>query len=136
MRYCYVTADGTQSPTLRLLPGDLLILRLKNELTIPAQSAQPTPAHQHTAAKAASAADPCQRGEMTAFATNLHFHGLAIPPICHQDEVLKTTINPSDAAFEYRIRIPADQPPGLYWYHRTSTVSPTPKFSAAPQGRW
>jgi FtsP/CotA-like multicopper oxidase with cupredoxin domain len=117
MRYCYVTADGTQSPTLRLLPGDLLILRLKNELTIPAQSAQPTPAHQHTAAKAASAADPCQRGEMTAFATNLHFHGLAIPPICHQDEVLKTTINPSDAAFEYRIRIPADQPPGLYWYH-------------------
>jgi len=54
---------------------------------------------------------------MTAFATNLHFHGLAIPPVCHQDEVLKTTINPSDAPFEYRIRIPAEQPPGLYWYH-------------------
>ena len=54
---------------------------------------------------------------MTAFATNLHFHGLAIPPVCHQDEVLKTAINPTDAPFEYRIRIPANQPPGLYWYH-------------------
>jgi hypothetical protein len=26
-RYCYVLPDGTQSPTLRLHPGDLLILR-------------------------------------------------------------------------------------------------------------
>jgi FtsP/CotA-like multicopper oxidase with cupredoxin domain len=115
MRYCYVTADGTQSPTLRLLPADLLILRLKNELTQAAT--QPTSTHQHAANKTATAPDPCQRGEMTAIATNLHFHGLAIPPVCHQDEVLKTTINPSDAPFEYRIRIPADQPPGLYWYH-------------------
>src|SRR5579863_7066100 len=116
MRYCYVAADGTVSPTLRLQPGDLLILHLKNALTT---QAKPTDTHQHTtaSAKANSATDPCQRGEMTAFATNLHFHGLAIPPVCHQDEVLKTTINPSDAPFEYRIRIPADQPPGLYWYH-------------------
>jgi FtsP/CotA-like multicopper oxidase with cupredoxin domain len=114
MRYCYVTADGTQSPTLRLLPGDLLILRLKNDLTTPTQ---PTTTHQHAAATTKSTTDPCQRGEMTAIATNLHFHGLAIPPVCHQDEVLKTNINPSDAPFEYRIRIPADQPPGLYWYH-------------------
>jgi len=117
MRYCYVTPDGTQSPTLRLQPGDLLILRLKNALTEPATPSAPI--HQHTAAKtnADATTDPCQRGEMTATATNLHFHGLAIPPVCHQDDVLKTTINPSDAPFEYRIRIPADQPPGLYWYH-------------------
>jgi FtsP/CotA-like multicopper oxidase with cupredoxin domain len=114
MRYCYVTPDGTQSPTLRLLPGDLLILRLKNELTAQAQSTNP---HQHGGSKTTPTSDPCQRGEMTALATNLHFHGLAIPPVCHQDEVLKTSINPSDAPFEYRIRIPADQPPGLYWYH-------------------
>jgi FtsP/CotA-like multicopper oxidase with cupredoxin domain len=119
MRYCYVAADGSLSPTLRLNPGDLLILRLKNELTMPAQAAQPTSAHHQGAATATTnpTNDPCQRGEMTAFATNLHFHGLAIAPVCHQDEVLKTAINPSDAPFEYRIRIPADQPPGLYWYH-------------------
>jgi FtsP/CotA-like multicopper oxidase with cupredoxin domain len=116
MRYCYVAADGNLSPTLRLHPGDLLVLRLKNALT--EAPTAPTPAHQHTtAATSNSTTDPCQRGAMTAFATNLHFHGLAIPPVCHQDEVLKTAISPTDPAFEYRIRIPANQPPGLYWYH-------------------
>jgi FtsP/CotA-like multicopper oxidase with cupredoxin domain len=118
MRYCYVAADGSPSPTLRLNPGDLLILRLKNELTGPAAS--PTAAHQQHGSPTATTNptdDPCLRGEMTAFATNLHFHGLPIPPVCHQDEVLKTAINPTDAPFEYRIRIPAKQPPGLYWYH-------------------
>jgi FtsP/CotA-like multicopper oxidase with cupredoxin domain len=115
MRYCYVTADGTQSPTLRLLPGDLLILRLKNELK--ESATQSATVHQHAEDKTNPTTDPCQRGEMTALATNLHFHGLAIPPVCHQDEVLKTAINPSDAPFEYRVRIPVDQPPGVYWYH-------------------
>ncbi|MGH7746119.1 MAG: multicopper oxidase family protein, partial [Candidatus Dormibacteria bacterium] len=59
----------------------------------------------------------CQGGPMTALATNLHFHGLLIPPVCHEDDVLKTSIQPTDPPFEYRFRIPADQPPGLYWYH-------------------
>jgi FtsP/CotA-like multicopper oxidase with cupredoxin domain len=117
MRYCYVGADGSLSPTLRLHPGDLLILHLKNELTEP--PTRTAAMHQHAVAAATTnpTNDPCQGGEMTAFATNLHFHGLAIPPVCHQDEVLKTAINPTDAPFEYRIRIPANQPPGLYWYH-------------------
>lgn len=33
IRYCYTTADGKESPNLRLNPGDLLILNLKNALT-------------------------------------------------------------------------------------------------------
>lgn len=49
--------------------------------------------------------------------TNLHFHGLTIPPICHQDDVLKTSLQPGDPSFEYRFRIPDDEPLGLYWYH-------------------
>ena len=32
-RYCYMDGNGNQSPTLRLKPGDLLILHLKNDLT-------------------------------------------------------------------------------------------------------
>ena len=32
-RYCYVAQDGSQSPTLRLHPGDLLILDLKNDIS-------------------------------------------------------------------------------------------------------
>jgi len=40
-----------------------------------------------------------------------------VPPTCHQDEVLRTSIQPGDPPFEYRLRIPANEPPGLYWYH-------------------
>src|ERR1700753_281908 len=34
-RYCYVTSDGKTSPTLRVNPGDLLEISLKNEITSP-----------------------------------------------------------------------------------------------------
>jgi FtsP/CotA-like multicopper oxidase with cupredoxin domain len=54
---------------------------------------------------------------MTANSTNLHFHGISAPPLCHQDDVLHTLIDPGDRPFVYRFRIPANQPPGLYWYH-------------------
>jgi FtsP/CotA-like multicopper oxidase with cupredoxin domain len=56
-------------------------------------------------------------GLMTATSTNLHFHGLTIPPVCHQDDVLNTSIQPAGAPFEYRCRIPENEPPGLYWRH-------------------
>ncbi len=108
MRYCYVTDNGTQSPTLRVHPGDLLILHLKNDLSLPSQ---PMLAHGH------AMPDACAGGMMTEASTNLHFHGLEIPPTCHQDDSLKTLIQPADPAFEYRVRIPQSQPPGLYWYH-------------------
>jgi FtsP/CotA-like multicopper oxidase with cupredoxin domain len=104
-RYCYVMADGTESPTLRVHPGDELILRLKNELT------------DATATVVAPTSDPCTSGAMTSTSTNLHFHGLTVPAVCHQDDVLKTSIQPGAKPFEYRFRIPADEPPGLYWYH-------------------
>ena len=32
-RYCYLTPEGEMSPTLRVKPGDLLIVRFKNDLT-------------------------------------------------------------------------------------------------------
>ena len=54
---------------------------------------------------------------MTPVSTNLHFHGLSVPPVCHQDDVLRTSVQPTDSPFEYRFQIPANQPPGLYWYH-------------------
>ncbi len=121
LRYCYLLADGTQSPTLRLAPGDTLILTLKNALSVPAPPPAGAPAHTHLTAmpaeSAKSAADPCTSGAMTPLATNLHFHGTSLPPLCHQDDVMKTSIQPSDAPFEYRFRIPPDEPPGLYWYH-------------------
>jgi FtsP/CotA-like multicopper oxidase with cupredoxin domain len=47
----------------------------------------------------------------------VHFHGLNVPPICHQDDVLTTLIQPGKPAFHFDIQIPKDEPPGLYWYH-------------------
>jgi len=73
--------------------------------------------HIHARMNVEKSADPCARGAMTATSTNLHFHGLTIPPVCHEDDVLKTSISPKDPPFEYRFRIPANEPPGLYWYH-------------------
>jgi FtsP/CotA-like multicopper oxidase with cupredoxin domain len=175
-RYCYVDANGNESPNLRLKPGDLLILRLKNDLkeidqpanvsTGPAAgssagSAAGSPVgatggpsasatsvaaasslggasagtsargagdsratvhddpdvHTQMQMRAGKSGNECAGGAMTSTATNLHFHGLTIPPVCHQDDVMKTSIGPGDPAFEYRFRIPANEPPGLYWYH-------------------
>jgi FtsP/CotA-like multicopper oxidase with cupredoxin domain len=104
--FCYVSADGNEAPTLRLQPGDLLVLRLKN--AEPRAAAAP---HIH------STKPGCTKGAMSPTSTNVHFHGLTIPPVCHQDDVLNTLIQPGDHPFEYRLRIPANEPPGLYWYH-------------------
>ena len=114
-RYCYVDGNGNVSPNLRLKPGDLLILRLKNDLSDSDVAAVPASHHAHM--HAAKNADPCSTGAMTATSTNLHFHGLTIPPVCHQDDVVKTSVGPHDPPFEYRFHIPSDEPPGLYWYH-------------------
>src|SRR5271154_6417754 len=61
MRYCYVAPDGSHSPTLRLHPGDLLILHLKNALTEPATPAAAM--HHHASSTQVSTTDPCQRAE-------------------------------------------------------------------------
>jgi FtsP/CotA-like multicopper oxidase with cupredoxin domain len=54
---------------------------------------------------------------VTATSTNVHFHGLNIAPICHQDEVVKTVIPNNGVPFQYSFQVPANDPPGLYWYH-------------------
>lgn len=122
VRYCFTDGAGHESPNLRVSRGDLVILHLKNALREPGDASPPAHVHSGHAQKTAGqgagqAADPCNSGVMSAVSTNLHFHGLTIPPVCHQDEVLKTSVQPGDAPFEYRFRIPDDEPPGLYWYH-------------------
>jgi FtsP/CotA-like multicopper oxidase with cupredoxin domain len=115
IRYCYMDANGNESPTLRLHPGDLLVLDLKNDLRD--NGTKLSADQQSMPGKHTANADACASGSMTPSSTNLHFHGLTVPPICHQDDVLRTSIQPGDPPFEYRFRIPADEPPGLYWYH-------------------
>jgi len=100
-RYCYVTDDGQQSPTLHVKPGDRLLIHLRNDLPTESQDLIKT--------------DPCN-GAMSPGATNIHFHGTNIAPVCHQDEVIHTLIQPGQS-FDYDVRIPLNASPGLYWYH-------------------
>jgi suppressor of ftsI len=48
-------------------------------------------------------------------ATNLHFHGIRTSPLGNSDNV-HLSIAPG-STFVYEVRIPASQPPGVYWYH-------------------
>ena len=48
--------------------------------------------------------------------TNLHFHGLHVSPDAPQDDVLTMMAMPGQS-LQYVVKIPLDQPPGLYWYH-------------------
>jgi FtsP/CotA-like multicopper oxidase with cupredoxin domain len=114
--YCYMFDDNVQAPTLRVHPGDEVVLRLRNELPLSgdlsAPGERPFP-HSHNM----EIAGPCGGGILSASSTNLHFHGMHISPGCHQDDVISTLVEPSGASYEYRFKIPTDQPPGLYWYH-------------------
>ncbi len=111
-RYCYIAGDGSEAPTLRVHPGDELVLQLKNDL--PLSAGQAMGPHSMPEMQVHG---PCGTGRITASTTNLHFHGLSIPPVCHQDEVISTLVQPSGPGYEYRFRIPLNQTPGLYWYH-------------------
>jgi FtsP/CotA-like multicopper oxidase with cupredoxin domain len=64
----------------------------------------------------AMAGPQCGAAAMTPTSLNIHYHGTNTSPTCHQDEVIHTVIN-SGQTFQYNVVFPADEPPGLYWYH-------------------
>lgn len=47
--------------------------------------------------------------------TNLHVHGMHVSPKAPSDDVLLDIAPGQD--YRYRYEIPADHPPGLFWYH-------------------
>ncbi len=123
--YCFVymyQGQPVEAPTLRLNPGDQLEVNLTNNIQAPfgpyAQRAKrmnmvmtvpPRPGAKPT--------DDCNGGEVLGGTTNIHFHGLNVPPVCHQDDVIYTLIQSGDPPFPYDIQIPANDNPGMYWYH-------------------
>jgi len=112
--YCYNYDTGkriVEAPTLRLNQGDHLVLDVKDRIESDDESSE-------MGAMNMSGLPVCgDSGTPTLSSTNVHFHGLNVPPICHQDDVLTTLIQPDKAAFRFDIHIPKDEPPGLYWYH-------------------
>ncbi len=131
-RYCYVTPAGQFSPTLRVNPGDTLLIHFYNQIPSGLNPAVPAGmpgmtmgSGSHTMAAGmqmslhsqdTGASSPCDGGDMTASVSNLHFHGLNVSPTCHSDGVVNTLVQPGQE-FDYSIQIPDNEPPGLYWYH-------------------
>jgi len=113
--YCYNYQSGSgevEAPTLRLNRGDQLVLKVKDEIESD-DSSEMSPM-----GSMSSSGPTCgDTGTPTLSSTNVHFHGLNVPPICHQDDVLTTLIQPGKPAFQFNMQIPKDEPPGLYWYH-------------------
>ena len=91
--------DNNTSPVIRVEPGTVLNVEYKNELA--PQSKEDCFGH------------PCMQ------MTNLHFHGLHVSPNAPQDDVLDMMASPGET-LHYSVRVPPQQPPGLYWYHTHS----------------
>lgn len=123
MHYCFDYTSPTslvEAPTLRLNPGDTLTIDLTDNLNVTyatTPNSRYSNTHMGHATSEAAGTDPCQSQIVNFNTTNLHFHGLNVPPVCHQDDVINTLIQPSKTPFQYQIQIPANEPPGMYWYH-------------------
>jgi FtsP/CotA-like multicopper oxidase with cupredoxin domain len=106
--FCFVTPEGVQSPTLHLHPGDILNLSVTNR--------NPPPPPGSPTEVVANPSDRCGEVTMTITSLNVHFHGTNTSPKCHSDQVVHTIIN-SGETLQYTVQFPANEPPGLYWYH-------------------
>ena len=106
--FCFVTADGMESPTLHVKPGDTIRIHLTDQVPDAPLGASAVMSNTST---------QCGAATMTPASTNMHFHGLNVSPRCHSDETIHTLVN-SGQIFDYEIKIPANEPPGLYWYHQ------------------
>lgn len=127
VHYCYTymyNNTPVEAPTLRVNPGDQLVINFRNDITITdpthplhSRHAKIKPMAMGNMKMAMESHDPCLGGMLTPASTNIHFHGMNVPPVCHQDEVVNTIIPNDGQPFQYSIQIPPNDPPGLYWYH-------------------
>ena len=134
-------------PTLHVKQGDKLIVELVNTLHVPNGSQPPPalavqrggysegemdmskglPCGQPMTPPTPPPPDP-QTGRIYGYhrtpwnETNLHFHGLNVSPKAPSDDVITTLVCPMTDnlhanLYTYVLDIPADEPPGTYWYH-------------------
>src|SRR5258706_5506680 len=83
-------------PVIHVCPGETLRINYRNHMS------------PHSTEQCASG--PCMN------MTNLHFHGLHVSPASPQDDTISMMAMPGES-IQYRVDIPLDQAPGLYWYH-------------------
>ncbi len=137
MHYCYdyiYQGQQIEAPTLRVNPGDTLVLNLTNNLSEPTLQAKAKPMHMNMHTVPGSPANDCSGNPVMDTSTNMHFHGLNVPPTCHSDDVINTVIESGDPPFQYSVQIPANEPPGLYWYHPHIHGITTPQVNGGASG--
>jgi FtsP/CotA-like multicopper oxidase with cupredoxin domain len=101
--FCFMTPNGLEEPTLHVNPGDTLNITVTNNTPSSPVEEPFNPPN-------------CGDTSMTGSSVNIHYHGTNTSPQCHGDNVVKTLIN-SGTTFQYSVPFPANEPPGLYWYH-------------------
>src|ERR1700730_1470547 len=101
---CFMTPEGLEDPTLHVKPGDHLIITITNN-TPSTPAIMPPLDLPH-----------CGDSQPTKSSINIHYHGTNTSPACHQDDVIKTIINPGET-LQYNVAFPSNEPSGLYWYH-------------------
>jgi FtsP/CotA-like multicopper oxidase with cupredoxin domain/peroxiredoxin len=102
-------------PTLRAKPGDLLKIKLVNQLP-------PNPA----------SGEHSNNTLHEYNTTNLHTHGLHVSPSGNSDNVLLDVLPATTQ--DYEIRIPANHPAGTFWYHAHRHGSVAAQVSSGMSG--
>jgi FtsP/CotA-like multicopper oxidase with cupredoxin domain len=105
--FCFVTPTGQEAPTLHVNPGDTIAISLTDLV----QHANIGPSE-----VVSNSSNICGAATMNSASVNIHFHGTNTSPTCGSDEVIHTLVD-TGQTFQYTLQIPADEPPGLYWYH-------------------
>ncbi len=127
---CYVIDGIAEAPTIRVRQGATLTINLRNEITDPSaldalvpNNMRDTPLGNVPAADGMLQIVPGRAHAVTG-RTNLHVHGFTVPPTVPQDEVMMGCVDPAEGSMScgrremtYSYPIPANMPPGLYWYH-------------------
>jgi len=120
--FCFMTPNGLENPTLHVNPGDTLKITVTNNTPFnnvgDTDSDEPfqAPNCGDTTFEDQGPMKDIQGFAMTGGSMNIHYHGTNTSPACHEDNVVKTLINPGNT-FQYNVHFPSDEPPGLYWYH-------------------
>lgn len=149
-RLCFVATGLPQAPVLRVGVGDTLSMQIQNTLqdtdapqqrnvNCPIDSfggeglCEPKPVFPESPGPDGPfyplEANEAHSADGT---SNLHVHGLFVPPTPCSDEVLQSTIYPTNwegpiaplqpcqaapDTLSYTYQLPADHPAGAYWYH-------------------
>lgn len=113
-------------PTLRVRPGDVMNVLMDNKL--------PVETPDQIADQLAQEFDNgfIETRPHTFNTTNLHTHGLHVSPVGNSDNVL-IAVAPQ-TKFPYEIKVPADHPPGTFWYHAHAHGSTAVQVGSGMEG--